>query len=153
MMKKVKFYKIKYKDDPKDVCRYAAHKCYIELFGWHVHFIYSDDIVKVRRSEKFLQLLGEDKGGGLAYAFVEHTFKKGDMRSFVFLPFDHETGEIAPESIVAHECFHVVYTLAEETGMKDEEASAYLLQMLVSHATIFGKEVKKVLTKTENLVT
>jgi hypothetical protein len=150
----MKIYTTKYKDGEKS--RYFMHKCYIEVYGWTAWIIYSDDIVATRRSDKFVKLLGHDEGSDHAFAFVEHLFEKGEMRSYIFLPFDHKTGDTCPEAIVAHECFHVVYTLAEKTGMKDEEASAYLLQMLVSHATVMAREVyatmKKLLTPTENQV-
>jgi hypothetical protein len=143
--KKLRPYSLKYRDDPKDRCTYFTHYTYIEVFGWHVHFILSDDITKVRRSKKFSDVLGEDASGGLAYAFAEHRFKKGDLRSFVFLPYEHETYRMCPAGIVAHECMHVVWTIAEETGMKDEETSCYLEQMLVSHADTFIRDVQKYL--------
>jgi len=146
-MKKLKLQTLKYKDDPKDVCKYYARSCYIELFGWRVHFIFSDDIIKVRNSKLFVKALGEDdRSNKYSYAFVETMFQKGDMRSFVFLPWDHDTLELCPEAIIAHECNHVVWHLAEQIGMKDEETSCYLLQMLVSHANILRDDVKKALT-------
>lgn len=109
----------------------------VSMYGWKVHVIFSSDIVGARSLPRFEKVLGKDTSDDVtAVAFVVKNWDTCEV--FMFLPM-REDYRIASEGIIAHECYHCAHTILRSTGVgENEEATAYLLQEIISKVSKFA---------------
>lgn len=112
-----------------------TRKIDIKLYQCKVHFIYTDSLSKeyLRLHKKHLELPTEPAENGEAWTL---TFGIEDYYILV------QDGASSVNTI-AHEVYHVVYSILNDRGIEDEESGAWLCGMLIDEALKFYNKQKQ----------
>lgn len=106
-----------------------SKKIEIKLFQCRVHFILTDDLTKEynRLHKKYHELPVNPAEDGEAWTL---TFDISDY--YVLVSEKHIT-----INTIAHEVYHVVYSMMHDRDIEDEESGAWLCGMLIDEALKF----------------
>jgi hypothetical protein len=116
---------------------YATWVKFEIMANYHVRLILTNDLGK--SAEARLNQKPEVHGDGFVFNV------KGQGRSYLFLKHD------APESTVAHECWHIVHRIMDWCGAElDNETVAYHLAYMVEKVYEFKNAIKSSTRKKSN---
>jgi hypothetical protein len=117
---------------------YATWVTFEVMASYQVRVILSKDLAKSAKLRLGCNPESTDGGG-----FVFNV--KGEGRSYIFL--EHE----APESTVAHECWHIVHQIMDWCGAElDNEVVAYHLDHMVEKVYEFKNAIKSSTRRSPN---
>lgn len=109
---------------------YATWVTFEVMANYQVRLIFSGDLNKSAKA-RLNEAPTDDNGGGFVFNV------KGVGRSYLFLEHD------APESTVAHECWHIVHRIMDWIGAElDNEIVAYHLDHMVEKVYQFKNAIK-----------
>ncbi len=116
---------------------YATWVTFEIMAGYQVRVILTNDLDKSAKAR--LNSNPEVHGDGFVFNV------KGEGRSYIFLEHD------APESTVAHECWHIVHRIMDWCGAElDDEVVAYHLDHMVEKVYQFKNAIKSSTRKKSN---